>query len=696
MVLAIRSAGRCRPTSVGPCPECSDPAPVPSGTATHLCPDAGRREPGLTLCVASIGGSHLVSDRRGARSVALYVGENEPVTPFVPSGPFSATWTGDLELAMWNKVTFSAEGTGALQLTVGGTLVLDITGPDLSGTTGTIRLNRGRNHLVATYRSPTAGAAQLRLLWASREFAAEPVPPTLFSHELDQPLDDAIRLRRGRELVGTLLCTRCHGVPGAKQGMPELDCDAPDLREAGARLDRDWMAAWIADPRQLRPGAAMPRMLHGAPGEVARQAADLAAYLAGLGTPSPAPVSDPAAVARGARRFAALGCLACHAAGHDGPARVDLAGVSTKWKPAALVQFLRHPNAHYAWIGMPDFGLGDDEAGDLAAFLRAGAPGPAGVATAGNADRGAALAAATGCMNCHRLPGSGHLAAAPLAELAHKTRLGCLASDGGTRGAAPDFALPAPDLEALRAFIAMDGGSGFPSLRVRCLPEFAERRIAALDCAACHARDGREAVLTDRAEAAAALLASYPGAPAESAIGAGIPSLTGAGDKLRPEWMADFIAGRCHYRPRPWLAQHMPAFPTGAELLAQGLAMQAGHPPTTRAVQDAEPVERDLGRRLLGQEHGFACVACHAVGAQAAVTNSDAPGINLGHACQRLRPEWFQRWMRWPARVDPATRMPRFAGEDGTTQLLDVLGGRADDQFAAIWRYLQTAGSAQQ
>jgi mono/diheme cytochrome c family protein len=397
-------------------------------------------------------------------------------------------------------------------------------------------------------------------------------------------------------------------------------------------------------------------------------------------------------VARGARRFATLGCAACHAAGSDGPARIDLGGVAAKWQPAALVEFLRRPSARHAWIAMPDFALGEDEARELASFLLARATRTVPASTPGDAQRGAALAASSGCMSCHRIDGESRLSAAALPTLAGRGSAGCLAADAAGRGRAPDFALGPDDLAALRAFVAADGPAGFASLGRRCLPEFAERRIAALSCTACHARDGAEPALARRAGAVAALLSEFPG----EAPGAGVvvaPDLTGAGDKLRPEWISEFIAGRCGYRPRPWLAQRMPAFAAGADLLAQGLALEHGHPRTTPAAPAEPAADAEIGRRLIGQEGGFACVACHAVGAQPAATVSDAPGINLGYASRRLRKDYFLRWMRAPARVDPATKMPRFAADDGSTQLTEVLGGQADDQFEAIWRHLEAEGA---
>jgi len=67
-------------------------------------------------------------------------------------------------------------------------------------------------------------------------------------------------------------------------------------------------------------------------------------------------------------------------------------------------------------------------------------------------------------------------------------------------------------------------------------------------------------------------------------------------------------------------------------------------------------------------------------------------GINLGYAASRLQKDFFHRWMRYPTRFDPATRMTKFTSDDGTTPLKDILGGKADDQFEAVWQYLVEVG----
>jgi hypothetical protein len=55
-----------------------------------------------------------------------------------------------------------------------------------------------------------------------------------------------------------------------------------------------------------------------------------------------------------------------------------------------------------------------------------------------------------------------------------------------------------------------------------------------------------------------------------------------------------------------------------------------------------------------------------------------------------LRKEYFIRWALAPTRIDPDTKMPKFADEESKTPLTDFFHGQAAEQFDAIWQYLQT------
>ena len=68
----------------------------------------------------------------------------------------------------------------------------------------------------------------------------------------------------------------------------------------------------------------------------------------------------------------------------------------------------------------------------------------------------------------------------------------------------------------------------------------------------------------------------------------------------------------------------------------------------------------------------------------------EAPGINLAYTTERLRKGFFQRWLLAPLRIDAETKMPKFSEDGVSTQITDVLDGKAAQQFDAIWQYLQT------
>jgi mono/diheme cytochrome c family protein len=639
-------------------------------------------------------------DVREARLVALGVPAGTPPSPFLPAGPFRATWQGSLNVPFRGECSFSAEGRGTLKVELNGKKVLEGSGDDLATAEGkTAKLKKGANALVVTYDSPPSGDAFVRLSWTPEDAPREPVPPTSLAHEVAlAPLVDGLRLREGRELIANLRCLKCHAPASGTlpTGMPELATDAPSLAEVGSRLQADWMARWIADPKALRPSATMPKMFHGGAG----QARDVAAYLASLaGTkPDPEPAADADAATEGGRLFANLGCIGCHTRPDrddwaSDPKRVPLRFVGAKWKPAALVAFLRQPDRHYAWIKMPNFHLSGDEAGRIAAYLASPpkvnlAP-PEPEPTPADPLRGRALVETSGCLDCHALPGSTNAAKAPsfAAIPADLRAIGCLAPSGDAERKAPDFGLSDGKRAALLAFAA----AGLDSLTRDAAPEFAERQVKALNCASCHKRDGSDDAWTDLQVEVASLL---EGAPAEEKDPDGLPypaaqvrpPLTWIGEKLKPEWSAAFIAGQVPYKPRPYLRARMPAFAVRAEGLAHGLALGHGYPTTSPPDAPADPDLIPVAQQLVGNM-GLNCVSCHNIGKTPAVGVFEAPGVNFMHARERLRPSYAARWLRAPIRIDPETKMPSYFNGEASV-LPTILDGKADKQIDALWNYL--------
>src|SRR5207247_3642118 len=105
---------------------------------------------------------------------------------------------------------------------------------------------------------------------------------------------------------------------------------------------------------------------------------------------------------------------------------------------------------------------------------------------------------------------------------------------------------------------------------------FAEPQIRALKRTACHPRDAQDEIFTQVEQEVAPLVADgvedEPQGEEDEKIAPdqSEPTLTWAGEKLKPEWTARLLAGKIDYRLRPWLRARMPAFPARAMMLAHG------------------------------------------------------------------------------------------------------------------------------
>ncbi len=681
--------------------------------ATAAAPSDRASGPGVSvtfepLSVAAAPASKT-ADVRVSRLVALSVPRGSAPSPFTPAGRFRATFEGDLTLRLRDSLSFSAQGRGKLTLSINGKAVLDLNGDSFpQKPTESVRLNKGKNHLVAVYESPEQGDAELRLFWSSRSFHPEPLPPTILSHDPSAaPLRASQLVRDGRFMVAEFHCTRCHAPPASSQpgAMPELAQDAPSLTEVGGCLRPEWMARWINNPRGVRTDAHMPRLFHAADEKaIDPRAADAAAYLASLvvaAADGAEKIPDLQKAPAGGRLFAQLNCIACHtlqggagdpaAAASAGDGRESLVLAKTKFRPTALRAFLRNPQAHYAWNPMPNFRLTEDEAESIAAFLLGPDPAKESAKVEGDAVRGKEVVRTSGCLNCHIIDKeTSTLKAASLVDVSRDPAPhGCLAANAGDRKNAPDFQFSPEQRVALIAFASSD-----PVSLTRDAPEeFATRQIRAMRCTACHARDNEESLLATTYDAEAIVLKNKfpPNDPPNEPLAADqrAPLLTWTGEKLRPHWAARFIAGELAYKARPFIRARMPAFAARAELLAAGLAAQHGYGPADADYPAADAAMATIGQKLCGAtpNQSFGCVQCHSVATQPPKAPFEAPSINFMYVIERLRKPYYQRWIHDPLRLDSNTKMPRFDDADDKTGIRDVFDGDAPKQYEAIWQY---------
>ena len=681
--------------------------------------------------------TRTTSDTRVSRFVALHVSSAASPTAFLPAGRFRATFDGFLDVEFTDDYELFVEGNGAVRVFVGDDLILKESGPELSERPHPVELLGGPNRLRVEYTSPKNGAAVLRLLWASFDFRREPVPPTALSHNpQDWRLVASSKLRRGREIFVRGRCIRCHSSEkwtfARDDGMPELHLDAPSLKGIGSRLHETWIAHWISHPHVLRDTADMP-WLFGEPQNRAREtplsklkpteeAREIARYLVSARENSGSSSAEAKSKistfrqnpTHGRQLFHELGCVACHVtepvAGTSGSSaahgRLSLASVPQKWRPRALMEFLLQPDRNYRWIRMPNFHLSTNEAAALAGFLLAQASSPLPPLQNDDVDakRGETLLRSSGCLNCHLLdePRPSKSGAPSLESIARAdASSGCWSVDESTRtGAEPRYGWSATDREALQMFLR----SSVHSLRRRVAAEFTARQFLRLRCGACHARDGVVDVWSElsgdspeaRALTEALLLSSTtePNVEAGAVALALRPDLTWAGEKLRPQWVTHFLSAPHLERVRPWLKARMPRFGIPAQFLARGMSEQHGIPPL--AALPSETIDTEtarVGRKLTEKDDGFNCTACHDSGSDMTTQVFNVKGPNFALVVNRLREAFFHRWMLNPSRISPASKMPRFADDEGHSPL-EPYDGNARRQFEAIWEYFRTLHAA--
>lgn len=297
------------------------------------------------------------------------------------------------------------------------------------------------------------------------------------------------------------------------------------------------------------------------------------------------------------------------------------------------------------------------------------------------AAHGRRLFGSLGCAACHRIDQPPPTLAAspqakPLLALEVSNPRGCLGETPG-RGV-PRYALSAAQRQALRETLA-----NAASLRQPLTPPARiARTLAALNCFACHTRDGVGGPEPDRA--------AYFRVVDDADLGDEgrlPPHLTGVGRKLRPDWLREVLVHAT--RVRPYMATRMPQFgAVNVEPLVSLFAQADGAP---ESEPDA-PVNARLakfGHKLVGRE-GLVCISCHTFGP---FKSLGIPAMDLTQMARRLRKSWFHAYLLDPQSLRPGTRMPSFF-PDGEAANRDILGGDTEQQIDALWAYLSQGREA--
>jgi cytochrome c553 len=479
----------------------------------------------------------------------------------------------------------------------------------------------------------------------------------------------------GRLLYNELGCVNCHG---GETGLPALR--GPALATVTQRVRSEWLRKFVADPASVHPGTVMPQVLAKADDKTL---VAIEHYLASL---KPKTASKgPAKIlhvngARGGELFNTLGCVACHAPGKDfappeGAPKasefthrsVGFGDLKAKYSLDSLGAYILDPLKVRTDGRMPKIVMDRQDSIDIAGYLLEfqGSDGRLDNPVASiAADKALAIAGrkaviAAQCAACHDLPKDA--AAAPVAL--KKTEGGCLDAD---HAKGPRYALSDAQRASLKLFLAKKDEAAAPKLA-------ANLTLQALNCVACHERDGKGGPDVARKP-------YFQGDHNLGDTGRYPPPLTGVGGKLRPEWLAKVLAGE--NRVRPYLKTKMPQYGAATAELGKLLGVA-----DARAALKFEGGDDTAGRKLMGTQGGAGCITCHSWGDRPSL---GIHGPDLSNVAARLQEGWLREYLINPAAYRPGTLMPSFwpAGQSFNPS---ILGGDTDKQIASIFKFIESA-----
>jgi len=621
------------------------------------------------------------------------------------AGPFQATFTGRLWIQAPGVYKFRMFAAGSVKLSINNKQLVDerLAAPGWIAVEP-IELPFGFHPITVEYDRNTE-SARIGLYWEGPNFPFEPVASRWLLHEREH--SPSADFEHGEMLVRGLRCAACHELP--KDSTPLAAASLVSLKD---NMSRAWLVEWLSNTNRDGDTAGR-RMPHFA--FTADEAAAVADAILATSEPLPPAATPhvepeklvekaekkdkkkkgeepppPPSATLGANLFRSIGCLACHEASELGTGGLfgggDLSHVAAK-RPAEFFEaWLADPARLNRDHRMPVFPLTPDQRTSLSLYLQTlGAP-----ATVDAVDRpvagidGAKLIRSTGCANCHELP----KALAADARLARtKLSAATIARDQDTCLNEPDAAAHRPGFRlsedyqrAIRMYVTTVAPQAEP------VAPSGRDLVVEQNCLACHAR-GASPGLAGKLPA----IAAADPALAEVLPALQPPALHGVGDKLTDEALLASLDAPLPPR-RPWLHVRMPRFNLTKDQMSQVAAEFIAtdrippRPDLELAAFDASlatPALDAAGPRLVTAD-GFGCTSCHAIGKwEPQKVALNAHGTALSNIGSRVRREWFDRWVRNPARIVPQMEMPSVQ-----QPVRGVLDEKLDEQLAAVWRVL--------
>jgi len=506
-------------------------------------------------------------------------------------------------------------------------------------------------------------------------------------------LEDASE-ENGKRLFEERGCRGCHAIKNDEHSVASR---VPHLAGIGSKVTKDWLYAWIKDPKALNPDTAMPRL----------QLVNLTAVSLDRTQPADQP-ADP--------NGASPATVGAEATPTDPNTTLSPEPAAPPADPNTVVSSAdagqsADPNAESAETEKLQQELEDKARRDLVAYLMSikrekELPAPPDL-SGFDAREGEQLVKKYECFGCHQIQGF-EKARPGVPDLTEFARRPVDELDFGTtsetevprtkwdwlRHKLPhprdyerkDIVLymPAYDFseEDAHAVIAFSMSLEKPALPGRYVVRRSDALQALRDkswlvqrfnCRGCHRLDDRQ----DSNIAQYLERKSFAG-----------PNLKGVGARLQGQYLYDFVLEP--KQVRPWLLMRMPTFGFPDELAR---TLVAGFAADVRVVNPytyvAEKVVQDEHfQRGVRRFRHYKCMQCHPTSLDQGLPEDVDPedlSINLMLTKERCRPEWLDEFMRRPKDIAGTdTRMPTvFYTVDGIPKV-----EKPDQDIADITTYL--------
>ena len=602
----------------------------------------------------------------------------------LPAAPFDVTWTGQIVVQTDEPIRFHADIQGAIEIQVDDEVVLKAENRERGWIVGEPKsLALGFRDLKVTFKK-LGRSSHVFLAWSGDKFPIEPLPWQFLFHEGRLPEDEL--WNKGRQLYTAHRCNRCHH----RAGEPESPF-APALLRVTTDINPDWIVEKLLDQNPESPHARMPSF-----GMTREQAEQVAEWIWRISQPAQLP-KTPSVDAKKAKELPSgktlihsLGCLACHQLGDLGESGPFGGGtldhVGNKRSEEWIYTWLGQPEKLSPVGSMPVFKMTPSERATIAKTLSQLSrkqetkfdrdPNT----DSAKVEAGRELVRRFKCANCHTMPAiDPELRGLPtLEEEVQDWSKSCLADAPDQERNRPFY--PRADREALKAYVSSRFGAISPVSEFDLGRHTIERR----NCLACHPR-GNDRGLAEHAGTTAAKDPALTGvAPTLVA-----PNLTAIGDKQRDDFLEKAISGMQPEMRMTWLRARMPRFTHHEDEKDAILSYLINH---DRIADGADPASRHhlaevseeerlvVGRRLVGAG-GFSCIACHQFGTYVPKNTAlGTKGSDLMGLGNRLRPEYFLRWVNSPLRIIPGFEMPSYQ-----RPVPGVLGDDVTKQLSAVW-----------